>query len=218
MRRTILHISLALLTFTIGFLTSGTYDGLIIALLVALTFFILLKRITSLNLTLHHLKVAVLTLLIWTPLAAFTLHVVMPSRSCVLDLPAEESEPLKETYKQGQPIVTTEPKYEEIDPDYGTHNVTSNTLWVGILDKKAISKPAPNYSLRAKASGIESTVAVAVVIDATTGMVIAAQVLSGHPLLRQSAIEAAYKARFYPTRVCGVLPNVSGILTYRFGL
>jgi TonB family protein len=219
MRRTILHISLALLTFTIGLLASGTDERFTVALLVALTVFILLKRITCMGLTLHHLKVAVLTLLIWTPFAALTLNLVTPTTSCVVDLPEEATTPVAESDQPEPPVVTTEPRHDSFNSSTyynGTDDLTPNTIWVGVVDSKAISKPAPRYPAEAKAARIESTVAVAVIIDAATGMVIEAQPLSGHPRLRQAAIEAAYQARFYPTRACLMPPNVSGILTYKF--
>lgn len=91
MRRNLLHISLALLTFTIGFLSSGTSEGLTAALIVALVVFVLLKKITSLNLNAHHLKVALLTLLIWIPFAALIFNSMSLGGSCVIDIPIEES-------------------------------------------------------------------------------------------------------------------------------
>ena len=216
-----MHISLALLTFTIGFLSSDSYDGLTVALLVALAVFILLKKVTCLNITLHHLIVTVLTLLIWIPFAAFTLNIAMSPASCVFDLPEEETRSVGGADKQKQPAVNTEPGRDEsfsaANYDNGTNDLTAKTTWAGVVDKKAISKPAPRYPPVAKAASIESTVAVAVIIDAH-GRVIAAQALSGHPLLHHAAIEAAHQARFPMVKICGVIPHVSGILTYRFKL
>ncbi|HKS28990.1 MAG TPA: hypothetical protein VJS44_14280 [Pyrinomonadaceae bacterium] len=91
MRRTILYISLALLTFTAGFLTTGRTEQLQAALPVALTIFILIKGVARCKLTTHRLKVAFLTLLIWTPFAAITLRTALPApTTCVIDLPKEE--------------------------------------------------------------------------------------------------------------------------------
>jgi hypothetical protein len=90
MRRHLLHISLALLTFTIGLLSSGSYEDLAAALCVAFIVFVLLKKITSFNLNTHHLNVALLTLLIWTPFAALILNALPEAGSCVLDLPQQE--------------------------------------------------------------------------------------------------------------------------------
>jgi TonB family protein len=221
MRRHIVHISLALFTFTIGFLATGTYDGLIVALLVAFIVFILLQKIASLKITLHHLKVAALTLLIWMPFAAFVLQVAMPPTSCVIDLPEAEINRVEETDRQGQPPATKElngdVSFNASHYPRGTNGLTSNIIWAGVVDKKALIKPAPRYPPEARAAHIESTVAVAVIVDAA-GRVIAAQPLSGHPLLRQPAVEAAYWARFSPTKVDGAPLYVSGVLTYRFNL
>lgn len=219
MRRTIIHISLALLTFTIGFLSSGTYDDLTIALLVALAVLILLKKITSLNITLHHLIVTVLTLLIWIPFAALTLHVVMPPASCVINFSEEETKSVGGADKQKQTIVNTETGSDEspVASNYysGTNDLTANAIWAGMVDKEAIRKPALRSPMEVKSLGIETMVAVAVIIDAN-GRVIAAQALSGHPLLHQSAIEAAYQARFPTVKIREAPPHMSGILTYYF--
>jgi hypothetical protein len=96
MRRHLLHISLALLTFTIGFLSSGSGEDVAAALFVALIVFVLLKKIASFNLTTHHLKVALLTLLIWTPFAALFLNTFLVLNTlpgawrCELDLTQPE--------------------------------------------------------------------------------------------------------------------------------
>ncbi|HEV2862690.1 MAG TPA: energy transducer TonB, partial [Pyrinomonadaceae bacterium] len=59
-----------------------------------------------------------------------------------------------------------------------------------------------------------STVAVSVLID-TSGNVLQAQAISGHPLLRQEAAEAACRARFPPALIDGARPPAfGGILTY----
>lgn len=222
MRRNFLHISLALLTFTIGFLSSGTSEGLTAALIVALIVFVSLQKITRLNLNLHHLKVALLTLLIWIPIAGVILNAMPQAGSCMVEFSDEEMKSFKEADKNEEVIVTTEPKLEMYPVISGcnrrnTNDVTVNTIWAGIVDDKALIKPAPFYPPLAKSAGISSIVAVAVVIE-PTGKVVEAEAISGHPLLRQAAVEAAYKARFEPIRICGISVNVSGILTYRFGL
>ncbi|MBD0371877.1 MAG: energy transducer TonB [Pyrinomonadaceae bacterium] len=222
MRRTIICISLALSTFAIGFLTVDEFQNLSLALPVALLVLILLKKILSLNFTLHHLKVAILTLLIWTPFAALTLSLAIPkAHSCVVEPTEEEMLAVKEQ-ESARLIVSVRPQSEgPADPPFyrtGIDDDTINTIWGGILDNKPIAKPRPYYPPAAKADRIVGIVAVNVVIDGGTGLVIAARVLSGHPLLRQAAIEAAYQARFSPPKICGARPvNVSGILTYKFG-
>lgn len=85
----------------------------------------------------------------------------------------------------------------------------------GVLNGKAISKPAPPYPPIAKAVHASGTVTVQVTID-ESGKVISAHALSGHPLLQQSAVQAAYQARFSPTLLSGQPVKVTGVITYNF--
>jgi protein TonB len=87
----------------------------------------------------------------------------------------------------------------------------------GILNGKATSMPQPAYpsgALEFRASG---TVHVQVTVD-ESGQVSSAKAVSGHPLLQQAAVEAAYQARFAPTRLSGQPVKVSGVLGYNFVL
>jgi TonB family protein len=209
------YITVALTTFSLGFLLTDTLENFAVAFPLALIVLILLHKASSLKITLHHLKVTLLTLLIWIPFAALILNALPETASCVIDLPPVG------TLKDGF-IVTTEPNlevYPVVSECYHNirENVATNTIWAGIVNNKAMTKPAPHYPPLAKSARINSIVAVAVIID-LTGKVIDAEAISGHPLLRQAAIEAAYQARFEPTRICGTPLNVSGVLTYRFGL
>jgi TonB family protein len=61
----------------------------------------------------------------------------------------------------------------------------------------------------------QGPVAVQVLID-EEGNVIAASAVSGHPLLKASAIEAARKAKFAPALLSGKPVKISGILVYIF--
>jgi TonB family protein len=87
----------------------------------------------------------------------------------------------------------------------------------GVLNGKAISKPAPVYPAIAKAARASGTVVVQVTID-EEGEVISARAVSGHPLLQQAAVKAAYKARFSTVRLSGQPVKVTGTLTYNFVL
>jgi outer membrane biosynthesis protein TonB len=60
-------------------------------------------------------------------------------------------------------------------------------------------------------------VKVQVTVD-ESGKVSYAEALDGHPLLRQAAEAAAYRARFAPTRLSGQPVEVSGVLSYYFVL
>jgi len=48
--------------------------------------------------------------------------------------------------------------------------------------------------------------------------VIEAQVVSGHPLLRDAALQAARQWVFKPTELSGVAVKVQGVLTFNFTL
>lgn len=84
-----------------------------------------------------------------------------------------------------------------------------------VINGKAISLPRPAYPLDAKNANASGAVKVLVTID-ETGKVIAAQAISGHPLLRSPAEQAAQAARFSPTSVSGRAVKVTGILLYNF--
>jgi TonB family protein len=85
----------------------------------------------------------------------------------------------------------------------------------GVLNGKAISLPKPTYPPIAKAARASGTVTVQVTID-ESGNVIAARAVSGHPLLQQSAVQAARQARFSPTMLAGTPVKVTGVITYNF--
>ena len=67
----------------------------------------------------------------------------------------------------------------------------------------------------AKAAKAGGTVMVQVVVD-EDGKVISANAVSGHPLLKQAAVQAAYGARFTPTKLSGQTVKVSGQIAYNF--
>ena len=61
------------------------------------------------------------------------------------------------------------------------------------------------------------SVNVQVLID-ETGKVISAKAVAGHPLLLAAAQQAAYGARFSPTKLGDQAVKVSGLITYNFVL
>lgn len=85
----------------------------------------------------------------------------------------------------------------------------------GMLDGKAISKPAPVYPEEAKAQRLSGEVKVEVLID-EEGKVESARAVSGQPLLQEAAVQAALQARFSVTRLSGQPYKVIGLLTYVF--
>ena len=230
MRRPALYIAVALLTFVAIIFTGDAPTYLIIALPVALVLFLLLEEFAGLNILPHALKVALFTALLWIPALAFFSYVLAPlgSFSCEPDYFSAETgtvEVTEEVTPLTAPIVYTcegRPAFETDCSCAGRcdgFNVgkPKTAVAVGVLNDKAVSKPQPLYPLMAKSACVKGTVTVWVVVSAITGRVIWAQAVSGHPLLRQSARDAACQARFHPTLYSGPVINVSGILIYDFG-
>jgi protein TonB len=87
----------------------------------------------------------------------------------------------------------------------------------GVLPGMAIKKPAPPYPPIAKAARASGAVVIQVLIS-EDGRVEQAEVLSGHPLLRDSALQAAKQWVFRPTTLSGVPVKVQGALTFNFTL
>jgi Ca-activated chloride channel homolog len=87
----------------------------------------------------------------------------------------------------------------------------------GVLNGKAVLLPAPAYPPSAKNQRASGTVTVEVLLD-EEGKVVEARAVEGHPALRQSAVEAARRARFSPTILSGRPVKVTGVITYRFSL
>ena len=87
----------------------------------------------------------------------------------------------------------------------------------GVLQGSALKKVQPPYPPIAKAARAAGAVAVQVTIS-EEGRVISADVVSGHPLLREAAVQAARQWVFKPTELSGVPVKVQGILTFNFTL
>jgi TonB family protein len=89
------------------------------------------------------------------------------------------------------------------------------TISGGVLNGKATFLPKPPYPPAAKAVRAAGSVSVQVLID-ENGSVVSASAVSGHPLLRAAATQAARQAKFAPTLLSGRKVKVSGVLTYYF--
>lgn len=85
----------------------------------------------------------------------------------------------------------------------------------GILNGKAVTLPKPVYPAAALAVRAAGVVNVQVLID-EEGNVTTATAVSGNPLLRDAAVDAARGAKFSPTRLSGHPVKVSGVITYNF--
>jgi protein TonB len=87
----------------------------------------------------------------------------------------------------------------------------------GVITGLALVLPKPPYPAIAKQAGAHGAVTVQVLVD-ETGKVISAKVISGHPLLVATAQQAAFGARFSPTKLGEQAVKVSGVITYNFVL
>jgi protein TonB len=86
---------------------------------------------------------------------------------------------------------------------------------MGVINGKATDLPKPVYSSAAKAVNAQGRVSVNVLIN-EKGVVVSADAVSGHPLLRGAAESAARKARFTPTILSGEPIKISGTIVYNF--
>jgi TonB family protein len=85
----------------------------------------------------------------------------------------------------------------------------------GVLNGKATSLPLPEYPAAARAVNASGSVSVRVTID-EDGAVTDAEAVSGHPLLRRAAVDAAKQARLTPTKLDGKPVKITGVLIYNF--
>lgn len=100
-------------------------------------------------------------------------------------------------------------------PAAPTESTNGKLINGGVLNGKARSIPAPAYPAAAKAVAAQGAVNVQIVID-EEGNVVSATAISGHPLLRAAAEEAARLAHFSPTKLNGEPVRVTGVVTYNF--
>ena len=96
-----------------------------------------------------------------------------------------------------------------------TNPVVPKTVSGGVLNSKARNLVKPAYPPAAKAVNAEGAVNVQVTID-EEGNVVSAQAVSGHPLLRVAAQQAALESKFSPTMLSGQPVKVTGVIVYNF--
>ncbi|MCA1625799.1 MAG: energy transducer TonB [Acidobacteria bacterium] len=100
----------------------------------------------------------------------------------------------------------------------GSSDVTgsvSKQISGGVLNGKASKLVLPDYPPAARAVKASGAVNVQVTID-EQGNVVSASAVSGHPLLRAAAVEAARNSIFAPTMLQGVPVRVTGVIVYNF--
>lgn len=87
----------------------------------------------------------------------------------------------------------------------------------GALNGRALILPPPNYPDPARRARVSGIVTIEVVVD-ETGKVISALATGGPAILRDSATQAALKAKFSPTMLSGQPVKVTGTINYKFTL
>jgi TonB family protein len=85
----------------------------------------------------------------------------------------------------------------------------------GVLQGSATKRVTPTYPALAKEARVSGIVVVEVTVD-EEGAVISARAVTGHPLLRDAAVDAARGWMFTPTRLNGVPVKVVGTITFNF--
>jgi TonB family protein len=91
------------------------------------------------------------------------------------------------------------------------------TVSGGVLQGKATRKVQPAYPALARTGRASGAVQVQVTIS-ESGEVINARAISGHPLFRAAALQAAKQWRFKPTELSGVPVKTQGIITFNFDM
>lgn len=122
--------------------------------------------------------------------------------------------------KETAPIFTVDPNNitgppSEMKSVQTSSGIAQGTMQVGVVNKRATSLPKPTYPPAAKAVKASGAVTVEVLID-EQGDVVSASAVSGHPLLRQAAVQAARQSKFKPTLISGQPVKISGIIVYNF--
>ena len=85
----------------------------------------------------------------------------------------------------------------------------------GVLNGSAINLPAPFYPEAARRMRTSGAVEVEVVID-ENGKVVSAKAISGPPIFRDNAVQAALRAKFTPSKLSGQPVKVTGKIVYNF--
>ncbi len=100
-------------------------------------------------------------------------------------------------------------------PPAATPKPAPKTISGGVVNSKASNLVKPAYPAAARAVRASGAVNVQVKID-ERGNVVSASAVSGHPLLRQAAEQAARSSKFTPTTLSGQPVSVTGVIVYNF--
>lgn len=88
-------------------------------------------------------------------------------------------------------------------------------LAIGVANSRAINLVTPAYPSAARAIGVSGSVNVLVAVD-EDGNVTDVHAISGHPLLRPAAEEAALASKFSPIIIAKKKRKATGVIIYNF--
>lgn len=101
------------------------------------------------------------------------------------------------------------------EEDSMNNNSSFDSGSMNVINGEALSLPKPEYPKAAAAVGAAGAVNVKVLVN-RQGNVVSAEAVSGHLLLRSTAVEAAKKAKFRPFTENGKIIERTGIIVYNF--
>lgn len=87
---------------------------------------------------------------------------------------------------------------------------------LAIINGMAISLARPEYPPEARQLRLSGTIVVLAEIDETGKVISASDMCQGLPYLSESAVKAALKSRFTPTKLSGVPVKTKGVIKYNF--
>jgi TonB family protein len=138
-----------------------------------------------------------------------------PKKSAIADsTPAPDASPL-EVLTAPPPPPANSNRAPATNSNSAAPPTSNAPVSAGLRNSKAIRLPKPSLPATAKAAKASGTVLVNVLVD-ENGNVMTADAVSGHPLLREAAEQAARIAHFQPTLVGGQRVKVKGSISYNF--
>jgi TonB family protein len=137
------------------------------------------------------------------------------NKAFVADLPTWSGEDFSQPMPIEEPPPAEPPPRTAPLPSNTTSNADKQNVSGAVLQGSAVVKAQPVYPRSAKRFNASGPVEVRITISAA-GRVSDAQAISGHPLLRDAAVEAARKWVFNPTTVNGVPVETQLALTFVF--
>src|SRR5262245_10676375 len=140
------------------------------------------------------------------------------SVSAIAVLPGASAKSVS-TFLDSFKLIEKSPKDEFAEPPPAPAPVRKDAINVsgGVLQASGIKKVEPDYPPIAKAAKAEGEVRIQITVS-EEGKVIEAEVIEGHPLLRDAALQAARQWEFKPTELSGKPVKVQGVLTFTFSL